>query len=69
MMAMARTGNPEAAAEEERSATRERMRVQRAHVRLLDQDGESLLDRICWLFLQLYKSEKAEFLAISLQPS
>jgi putative DNA-invertase from lambdoid prophage Rac len=67
MMAMARTGDPQAAAEEERTETRERVRTHRAYVRAVDNPGPDIrmpprranrtyvspVERAFLLFLQL----------------
>jgi hypothetical protein len=62
MMALARTGDPEAAAEEERSQARERMRAHRAaNVR---RPGDNAVERLFQQFLQLDEAEKEEFLTL-----
>jgi hypothetical protein len=63
MMALARTGDPEATAEEERSEARERMRAHRAaNVR---RPGDNAVERLFQQFLQLDEVEKEEFLALA----
>jgi hypothetical protein len=70
MMAMARTGDPEAAAEKERSRAREGMRAHRAAnvSRPADRTEMAsiplLADYVFQLFLQLGEAERAKFLAL-----
>jgi Protein of unknown function (DUF3102) len=59
LMALAGADDPEAAAEKERSETRERMRAHRTHVRPVNP-----VEHVFRLFLQLNEAEKAEFLSL-----
>ena len=64
MMAMARTGDPEAAAEEERAKRRKGMRASRAaHVGRPPNDA-SAVERLFSRFLQFDETENEEFLAL-----
>jgi hypothetical protein len=76
LMALAGADDPHAAVEEERSATRERMRANRAHVRAVgintlhiepaQAPGRShpTVKHVFQLFLQLDKEQRIDFLAL-----